>query len=152
MVAFFLKIANRFREIYWRIFKPKSFGVRVLVINNGRILLVRHHYCKGFYLPGGGVKKGEIPSEAAKREISEECGLLLENIELLGEYANDHEGKKDTITLFLAKIEDGVDPKPGWEIKFCNYFSFGTLPANISPGTVRRIEEYKNNKFKGGVW
>jgi ADP-ribose pyrophosphatase YjhB (NUDIX family) len=98
-VTFFFSIANSFRKIYWKIFKPKSIGVRVLVVSKEKILLVKNHYYKGFYLPGGGVKKGENPIEAARRGLSEECGLFLNNFELLGEYSNDYEGKK---TLFFV--------------------------------------------------
>ncbi|MFA5742734.1 MAG: NUDIX domain-containing protein [Candidatus Paceibacterota bacterium] len=152
MISFLFKIANIARKIYWKIFKPKSVGVRVLVKKEESILLVKHHYCKSFYLPGGGVKKGEAPMEAARRELSEECGLFLKNFKLLGKYLNDYEGKKDDIFLFLAKTEREEGLKPGLEIESCNYFPLDLLPADLSPGTARRIEEYRNKKFNGGVW
>ena len=48
-----------------------------LVINGGRVLLVRHEKDGRSYwlLPGGGVDEGEQLEEAVRRELGEECGL-----------------------------------------------------------------------------
>ncbi len=49
---------------------PFTLGVRVIVEDrNSRVLLVRHSYVTGWYLPGGGVDKGETMEEAACREV-----------------------------------------------------------------------------------
>ena len=46
---------------WWsRLTRAKTLGVRVLVqAEAGRVLLVRHTYLDGWYLPGGGVDGGE---------------------------------------------------------------------------------------------
>lgn len=48
-----------------------------LLVNGGRILLVRHEKDGRSYwlLPGGGVEDGEALDEAIRREFAEECGL-----------------------------------------------------------------------------
>ena len=57
------KIINLFYKIlrvYWRIFKPITLGVRAVVVNDkNEILLVKHTYQNNWFLPGGGVDKGE---------------------------------------------------------------------------------------------
>ena len=55
-----------------------TLGVRALVErSDGKVLLVRHTYTKGLYLPGGGVEKGEIASVSLLRELKEEGGVEL---------------------------------------------------------------------------
>ena len=39
------------------------------------LLLVRSSYRTGWHLPGGGVRRGEMPEAAARRELAEEIGL-----------------------------------------------------------------------------
>lgn len=42
---------------------------------DGRVLLVRTTYGAGWDIPGGFLRPGETPTEAAAREISEELGI-----------------------------------------------------------------------------
>ena len=47
-----------------------TLGVRGLVIDaDNRIMLVRHTYVPGFYLPGGGVEAGETMAGSLVREM-----------------------------------------------------------------------------------
>ena len=53
-----------------------TLGVRsVAVDQRGRVMLVRHTYLAGWWLPGGGVDRGETTGDAAARELFEETGL-----------------------------------------------------------------------------
>ena len=49
---------------------------------DGALLLVRQSYRNRWGVPGGLVKRGEVPADAARREVLEEVGL---EIELIGE-------------------------------------------------------------------
>ncbi|MGI9117446.1 MAG: NUDIX domain-containing protein [Gaiellales bacterium] len=48
-----------------------------LLVNGGRVLLVRHEKAGRSYwlLPGGGVEAGEQLEDAVRREFAEECGM-----------------------------------------------------------------------------
>lgn len=57
-----------------------SLSVGVIVIKESKVLLVKHNYgsANGKYLnPGGYLKDGELPEEAAVREIFEETGVKI---------------------------------------------------------------------------
>ncbi len=57
-----------------------SLSVGVIVIKYNKILLVKHNYgsANGKYLnPGGFLKDGELPEEAAVREVFEETGVKI---------------------------------------------------------------------------
>ena len=61
-------------------------GVGAVVVENGRVLLVRrgHEPLKGRWsLPGGLIELGEGLEEAVRREVQEETGLLVEPVELV---------------------------------------------------------------------
>jgi 8-oxo-dGTP pyrophosphatase MutT (NUDIX family) len=58
-------------------------GMIFFVEKDGRLLLVRHAYQKAWSLPGGWLKKGETIEEGARREIKEEFGASITNIEIL---------------------------------------------------------------------
>ena len=104
------KIALPLARLYWRIFKPKTYGVKVIVQHphTNEILVVQHTYGvqKIWHLPGGGYRPNqESPESAAKREIKEELGPGISNLEALGEYKTSAEGKRDTVIIFLGKAQ-----------------------------------------------
>lgn len=62
-------------------------SVGVIVIKDTDVLLVKHNYgsAKGKYLnPGGHLDEGELPEEAAVREVFEETGVKIEPRGMIG--------------------------------------------------------------------
>jgi 8-oxo-dGTP pyrophosphatase MutT (NUDIX family) len=148
----FVKIAHQALRLIWRITKPVTQGARVMIIQEGKVLLVKHAYQNQYFLPGGRVKKGETFEQAARRELVEEVGMEVTALQLFGEYNNFYEYKKDTIVVFLAEVGRTV-----WvhdiEIESFGFFRLDELPANVSPGTRRRIVEYaKGSLANQGAW
>lgn len=65
-----------------------------IVLRDGKVLLVRDKGKHHFSLPGGGVRKGESPVDAAARELREEVGLKTIKKDYLFTHhvkANEHE-------------------------------------------------------------
>ena len=63
-----------------------SLSVGVIVIKDSKVLLVKHNYgsANGKYLnPGGFLKDGELPEEAAVREIFEETGVKISPVGMI---------------------------------------------------------------------
>jgi 8-oxo-dGTP pyrophosphatase MutT (NUDIX family) len=61
-------------------------GVAVAVWREDRVLFVRHSYRRGYFLPGGSVRREETLREAARRELREEVGIDAERDALLPVY------------------------------------------------------------------
>ena len=117
------------------------------------MLLVKHSYLQGWYLPGGGVKKGESIEEAARREAFEEVGAKLDSLHLLGIYTNFYGYKSDHVIVFSCNSFT-ITGETDSEIERFDFFDFDKLPQHISPGSLRRIDEYRNQNTKPvlGMW
>ncbi|HEX8662092.1 MAG TPA: NUDIX domain-containing protein, partial [Brevundimonas sp.] len=64
---------------YARATRGATLGVRGMAIHeDGRVLLVKHTYLHGWWLPGGGVERGETCEQAILREMREEGGVIIE--------------------------------------------------------------------------
>ena len=123
------------------------------MIQDGAVLLVKHTYQREWYLPGGGVKRGENLEDAARREAREETGAVLKYLRLFGIFTNLVEHKSDHVIVFLCE-DFALSGKTDHEIEQMCFFSLDALPEGISPGSRRRISEYKERTSSPpvGVW
>jgi 8-oxo-dGTP pyrophosphatase MutT (NUDIX family) len=116
-------------KIYWKIFKPVTYGVKVIVENNGKFLFVRNSYgYKRWTFPGGKINKGEKPEESAIREVKEETGLDVINLVLIGNIISDIEGKKDNIFIYKAKSTTDKLKLDNFEIEEGEWFVPDLIP------------------------
>jgi 8-oxo-dGTP diphosphatase len=74
---------------------------------DGALLLVRQSYRRNWGIPGGLLKRGEQPADAARREVDEEVGLA---IDLLGEPAVvvDEDARRVDL-VYRARPAEGQD-------------------------------------------
>ena len=138
---------------YWRIFKPLTLGVKLMLIEDEQIWLVQHSYQPGWFLPGGGVKRNELLETAVRREAQEELGAELGDLHLFGVYTNDSQYKNDHVVVFYCHhFTIGTADKA--EIRAVRPFPLSQLPPDLSQGTRRRIEEYLAGHLKAavGIW
>ena len=139
-------------SLVWRITRPITIGVRVLLIKDHSVVLVKHTYLPNWHLPGGGVDRGETLEQAARREALEEAGATLGKLTLIGVYSRFYGGKSDHVTVF-ACADFTLDGTSDYEIEECRCFDLDELPPDTSPGTRRRIHEFLHREAPDfGVW
>lgn len=154
-MALLHRLAGRAARTVWRITRPRTIGVRAVLLDpDGRVALVRHTYIEGWYLPGGGVKKGEGVADALHRELAEEVAVTDAAVErVLGVYHNRREGKDDHVIVYVARAaSDALRGADALEVAEVGWFAPDTLPAGTSPATLRRIEEVRLGATGGGCW
>lgn len=131
-------------KVYCFIFRPIRMGVRIMMIKDGKVWLVRHTYLSGWYMPGGGVKRLEPMDVAARREAREETGAELGEVELVGIYTGNILWKTDHTTVFICK-DFKFTGKSDAEIAEMRAFPLDELPEDTY-GLHRHLLE----RFHGG--
>ena len=147
-----IKIFYQASRLILQLVKPMTNGVRLLLIQKGQVLLVKHVYEDKWYLPGGFVEKGETLDEAAHREAMEEVGAALEDLQLFGIFTNFEDGRTDHITVFISE-KFSLNGQFDHEIEVVSFYPLQALPGKISSGSSNRIEDFMAGKSKRyGTW
>ncbi|HEY5904105.1 MAG TPA: NUDIX domain-containing protein [Anaerolineales bacterium] len=125
----------------------------MMLIRDGQVLLIRHSYLRGWYLPGGGLKRGESMEAAARREAREESGAEAGPLTLMGVYSRLERIKSDHNVLFLC-TEFEWDGRHDAEIAEVRLFPLTALPEGTHSGHRRRIEQYARGESvpSSGLW
>jgi ADP-ribose pyrophosphatase YjhB (NUDIX family) len=128
---------------WWRFNRGMTLGARVVATDGeGRVALIRHGYRPGWYLPGGGVERGERAEDAARRELLEEAHAEIEgSLALIGVYANFRDYPGDHVLLFRARARSLGSRAPDHEIAEVGWFSPDAMPAEATSATRRRLAE-----------
>jgi ADP-ribose pyrophosphatase YjhB (NUDIX family) len=156
-VALHHRLIGKLARGYWMVRRPSSKGVRALVLDGAdRVALVKHTYLPDWYLPGGGVKRREAFGAALARELREEIGLADFRMErILGIYSNGSEHKDDHVAIFVVRTltpAAEIRAADRFEIEAAQWFALDALPADISPASLRRIEEWRKGETGLGDW
>jgi 8-oxo-dGTP diphosphatase len=93
-------------RVWWRLTRPQHEGVVVAVYVGRALLLVRSSYRRGWHLPGGGIKRGEMPETAARRELMEEIGLRASVLLAAGFACGTWDGRRDRVYFFEARLAE----------------------------------------------
>jgi len=132
-----------------------TLGVRAIVEDDeGRIILVRHTYVKGWFLPGGGVETGETLEQAIEKELREEVNVrIASRPRLISMHKNPNASKRDHVAMFhIDEWTQTAMPEPNREIAECRWVPKHDLPPGTTRGTRARISEYLEDKPPDPLW
>jgi len=117
---------------YWFLVRPKVTGVKCLVTHDDEFLLVRHTYGRPVWdLPGGTVRRGEAPIDAARREMHEELGRRIEHWENLGDLFATVDHHSDTLHVFRTRLGDRRLDIDLTELAEADWFRRDQLPPDL---------------------
>ena len=96
------RVGFRMVRFWWRLRRPDHDGAVVAVWFGGRILAVQQSYRSNPSWPGGGMRHGEGPREAARRELWEELGLAVRSDDLMfaQEMVVEWDYRRDHVRIF----------------------------------------------------
>ena len=129
---------------YWKIVRPKTFGVKAVIVRRdgpSTVLLVQHSYGNQLLwnLPGGGFNpKKEQPEQAIARELSEELLCVPSSLVEIGRYYTEAEGKRDTVTIYLVTVES-LGTVQGSEVRLIQWHSIEEVKSMTN---IARIARY----------
>ena len=134
------------------VISPSVLGVSGAVFDGeGRVLLVRHSYAPGWHLPSGGVKRGEHPDTAVRRELAEELGLSGGVFRLVGFYARKAGWVSAPVAFY--RVDDGkVNFRPNLEIRAICFADLSAPPPGTGRGSLRRLAELAGRAGLSPYW
>lgn len=130
--------AHALRVRWWRLRRPDLDGCRVIALDmRDRVLLIRHTYGSGQWMPpGGGLKRQEDVLAAAARELAEETGCILTGAVLVAEVEERLHGARNCVRIVAGRVA-GKPLVDGREVAKAAFFQLDRLPDDM-PRQFRR--------------
>jgi len=145
VIKFVTPILFPLLKLYWKSFKPHTYGSKVIIRNGDKYLLVRNAYGnKNWTFPGGKVEIGETAEAAGVREVFEEVGLVLKKPTFIGEIISTVEGKFDHVSIYFSDVERAVVKADPFEIEEYQWFREKDFPK-IGPVAQMMWDKFKND-------
>ncbi|HEV7797616.1 MAG TPA: NUDIX domain-containing protein, partial [Pyrinomonadaceae bacterium] len=132
MGAIWRRVPKALRSWTVRLSHPRFTVTAGAVVTDGRgrVLLLKHRFRPGagWGMPGGFMEAGEQPEETLRRELHEEIGLEVENLELFSTRAFKRPRQVEIVFTARAVGDPG---QLSFEIQKADWFLPGELPKGL---------------------
>jgi 8-oxo-dGTP pyrophosphatase MutT (NUDIX family) len=101
-----LYLAYRGALLLWFLTRPRHEGALVALWHEHRVLVLGFSYRRALGLPGGGMRRGEPPADAAARELAEELGIRVAPglLRLAFEVTTGWEYRRNHVRIFEIEL------------------------------------------------
>jgi ADP-ribose pyrophosphatase YjhB (NUDIX family) len=146
LAAIWRRVPRALRRWSVRLSHPRFAVTAGAVVTDahGRVLLLKHRFRPGagWGMPGGFMEQGEQPGEALRRELREEVGLEVENLELFTTRA--FKTAKQVEIVFCCRALGDPD-RLSFEIQKAAWFLPDELPLELPKDQARLIKQALND-------
>ena len=114
-----------------------------LIFNDaGQILLLKHHFRpgSGWGIPGGFLELGEQPEQALRRELREEIGLEVHQVEIFTARSFEKPRQVEIVFRAHANVQVAQMKLRTMEVERAEWFSVKNLPAGLPKDQQLLIE------------
>ncbi|QQK00830.1 NUDIX domain-containing protein [Burkholderia ambifaria] len=124
---------------------PVKERATIVCYRDEQVLLVARATSR-WALPGGTIKRGETPLEAAHRELQEETGITGQHLV----YSMQFTGLAKVHHVFFAEVGPDQTPQASNEIQKCKWFRIDSVDGVRASIPTKRIVElvYRHELLK----
>jgi 8-oxo-dGTP diphosphatase len=150
LTAIFRLTPNRVREWFSRATNASFMASAGAVVldDQGRVLLLEHVFRTGcgWGIPGGFLAADEQPDEGLRRELREEVGLEVQDVEIA--FVRTFSKPKQIQITFRCRAAGEAHAR-GIEVRSAAWFALDALPAELSENQRALIERALGNGANG---
>lgn len=117
-----------------------------VIIQDGKVLVVKHGDDTGWKFPGGKVRDDASPRETAQREAKEELDIVvaLEGDPYVVAFTREKNGTQEYVILlhYRARIASG-EPRPNRDVREFAWLPIDALPEDCMPNIKSAVSFFK---------
>lgn len=120
-----------------------------IIVDGGKVLMVRRRISEGelmWQFPAGAIEAGEVAEDAAVRETSEETGLAVKAVRLLGERVHPKTGRLMSYTA-CAVVDGEAHVADDDELDAVAWVALDEVPEYVPYGLFEPVQDYLNESL-----